>query len=59
MVSMIYDMLYGLLTHYGGYQNAEINYWIPLTNVYGGNTLWLESRPGKGDFAPVILQVRS
>ena len=56
---MIYDMLYGLLTHYGGYQNAEINYWIPLTNVYGGNTLWLESRPGKGDFAPVILQVRS
>jgi hypothetical protein len=34
----------------------EINYWLPLTKVWGSNTLWAESRPGAGDFAPFELE---
>ncbi|HEX8830532.1 MAG TPA: hypothetical protein VF705_05165 [Longimicrobium sp.] len=31
------------------------NVWIPFTRVWGSNTLWVESEPGRGDFAPVSL----
>ena len=37
------------------YQASEINVWLPLTRVYGANTLWAESVPGKGDFRPFDL----
>ena len=30
----------------------EINYWVPLTRVGGCNSLWSESAPGAGDYAP-------
>jgi hypothetical protein len=30
----------------------EINFWVPLTRVWGSNTLWSESAPGARDFAP-------
>ena len=36
-----------------GHQPAEVNFWIPLTACAGSNTLWTESRPGEGDFAPL------
>lgn len=31
----------------------EVNFWVPLSRVYGTNSLWTESEPGKGDFRPV------
>jgi hypothetical protein len=34
----------------------EHNFWMPLTNAYDTNTVWLESEPGKGDFAPICSQ---
>jgi len=34
---------------------AEVNWWLPLTTVFGSNTLHTESQPGKGDFLPVEL----
>merc|ERR1712113_957712 len=36
--------------------NGELNFWLPLTNVFGTNTLWLESAPGRGDFRPMVLE---
>ena len=41
---------------YSRHEAYEINYWIPLTKVFGNNTLWVESLPGKSDFAPVELE---
>ena len=35
---------------------AEVNWWLPLTSVAGTNSLYVESRPGKGDFLPVELE---
>ena len=32
---------------------AEVNWWLPLTPVQGTNSLYIESRPGQGDFVPV------
>ena len=29
---------------------SEINFWVPITNVKGNNTLWSESEPGKEDY---------
>ena len=37
------------------HQPSELNFWLPLTPVFGGNTLWVESEPGKGDFHPLEL----
>lgn len=28
----------------------EINFWLPLTNVWGTNTIWIETEPDKGDY---------
>lgn len=42
-------------TDYAGHQEAECNFWVPLTNVFGNNTLWAESEPMKGDFRPFEL----
>ena len=37
-----------------GHQVNEINVWLPLTQTHLNetNTLWSESAPGRGDFAP-------
>jgi len=35
---------------------AEVNWWLPVTEVFGSNTLHTESEPGKGDFNPVQLK---
>jgi hypothetical protein len=38
------------------HQAGEINFWLPLTTVWGSNSLWLESKPNLGDFEPIALQ---
>ena len=35
---------------------GEINIYLPLTDSYDTNTIWIESLPGLGDFAPVNLR---
>merc|ERR1711981_506931 len=40
---------------YAAHHGAEINFWIPLTRVWGSNSLFVESRPGKEDFHPLEL----
>ena len=32
----------------------ELNFWVPLTPVWGSNSLWSESSPGAGDYAPFV-----
>ena len=31
---------------------SEVNFWIPLTRVFGNNSLFAETEPGAGDFHP-------
>jgi hypothetical protein len=31
---------------------TEINLWLPFTDTYGTNTIWMESEEGKEDFKP-------
>lgn len=40
---------------YEGHQGEEINFWLPLTRVWGNNSLHVESTPGAGDFHPLNL----
>ena len=32
---------------------GEVNYWLPLTEVFGNNGFWIESEPGKADYKPI------
>jgi hypothetical protein len=34
-----------------GHPVSELNFWVPLTAVYGSNSLWCESARGVGDFS--------
>merc|ERR1719162_736854 len=38
-----------------GHSRAEINFWVPLTRVWGSNSLFSESEPGLGDYKPFDL----
>eukprot|EP00290_Baffinella_frigidus_P055426 CAMPEP_0180346716 /NCGR_PEP_ID=MMETSP0989-20121125/4023_1 /TAXON_ID=697907 /ORGANISM="non described non described, Strain CCMP2293" /LENGTH=306 /DNA_ID=CAMNT_0022335869 /DNA_START=119 /DNA_END=1036 /DNA_ORIENTATION=+ len=38
---------------YERHVDTEINIWVPVTDVFGANTLHTESEPGKGDFHPL------
>lgn len=31
----------------------ELNYYLPLTDAYDSNTIWVESQEDKGDFSPI------
>lgn len=42
---------------YPGHHPAEINFWVPLTDVEGSSALWMETAPGEGDFHAVPLRV--
>merc|ERR1712187_547539 len=42
--------------HYPKHQPGEINFWLPVTQVFGANTLWLESQPGAGDYRPMDMR---
>lgn len=37
---------------FDGHEPSEVNFWIPLTEVFDTNTLWCESDPDSGDFSP-------
>ena len=37
------------------HQAGELNFWMPLTAVWGHNTLHVESVPGRGDYHPLEL----
>ena len=37
------------------HQPCELNFWLPLTEVWGGNTLYAESAPGLADYRPFEL----
>jgi len=37
------------------HNSNEINFWVPLVHVANTNSLWVESAPGAGDFAPFEL----
>lgn len=39
-----------------GIRPGTVNAWVPLTKVYGSNSLQVESRPGAGDFQPFTLE---
>lgn len=38
------------------HQPSELNFWVPLTDCFGNNSLWIESEPDKGDFHPIELK---
>ena len=38
------------------HDSNEINYWLPMTKVWGSNTLWSESAPGAAYYAPFELE---
>ena len=42
-------------SEYDKHESAEINFWVPLTDVFGSNTLHTESAPGRGDFRPMDM----
>jgi hypothetical protein len=44
-------------SEYDNHEPGEINFWVPFTRVFDSNTLWAESAPGQGDFAPFELSV--
>lgn len=38
-----------------GHSNNEINFWLPFVDTFSTNTIWVESEPGLGDYAPRSL----
>lgn len=38
-----------------GQQPRTINIWLPITRVFGSNSMYVESRPGESDYRPVDL----
>jgi len=39
-----------------GHSTAEINYFLPQTDAFDTNTVWIESEEGKEDFAPMKVK---
>ncbi|MBF6173230.1 hypothetical protein [Nocardia blacklockiae] len=38
-----------------GHAEYETNIWVPLTAVNDKNCVWMESRPGLGDYRPAVV----
>ena len=38
-----------------GVEDGRLNVWVPLTNVWGENSLWVESKIGAKDFKPITM----
>jgi ectoine hydroxylase-related dioxygenase (phytanoyl-CoA dioxygenase family) len=38
------------------HQDGEVNFWVPLTPVWGSNSLWIEETLGGRDYQPVVLK---
>merc|ERR1712232_1221999 len=41
---------------FSAHHGAEVNFWVPVTRVWGSNSLQVESEPGKEDFHPLELE---
>tara|TARA_A100001011_G_scaffold203692_1_gene212010 strand:- start:585 stop:1142 length:558 start_codon:yes stop_codon:yes gene_type:complete len=39
-----------------GVEQGRINAWVPLTNVWGDNSLWIEGKEGAEDHQPVTMR---
>ena len=39
-----------------GVEQGRINVWVPLTNVWGDNSLWIEGKEGAEDHQPITMQ---
>ena len=39
-----------------GHPSGEVNYWLPLTQAYGSNSLFAETAPGRADYSPFVLR---
>ena len=39
-----------------GVEDGRLNVWVPLTNVWGENSLWIESEIGAMDYKPITLK---
>ena len=39
-----------------GVEQGRINVWVPLTNVWGNNSLWIEGKEGAEDHQPITMQ---
>ena len=35
------------------HSTKELNFFLPLTDAFGSNTIWVESEEGKGDYSPM------
>lgn len=35
------------------HNRAEVNIWLPVTEAYGNNTIWVESKEDAGDYHPI------
>ncbi|WP_413440026.1 hypothetical protein [Synechococcus sp. MIT S1220] len=40
-----------------GVEDGRINVWVPLTQVWGDNSLWIESEIGSNDYTPLSLDL--
>mgnify|MGYP001270010243 FL=1 len=38
-----------------GVEQGRLNIWVPLTKVWGDNSLWVESKIGAKDFKPITM----
>ena len=39
-----------------GHPDGEVNVFLPITQAFGTNTLWVETQPGKHDYKPIELK---
>ena len=39
-----------------GVEEGRLNIWVPLTKVWGDNSLWVESEIGAKDFTPITMR---
>lgn len=39
-----------------GHSVDEQNFWLPITSADGSNSIWIESRPNKGDYRPMRVR---
>lgn len=39
-----------------GVEDGRVNIWVPLTDVWGENSLWIEKEVGMGNYSPVEMK---
>ena len=40
-----------------GVEDGRLNVWVPLTNVWGENSLWIESTVGAKNYKPIAMKL--